>query len=260
MVFSIRSSIDQGFDVFFAWLPRVVGFLAVLLIGYVVAKVVGNLVQRATHRAGFDRTVHAGVGGDVIQRVVPAPSRLLGKITFWAIFLGALSIAASVLGIEALTTFVGAVWAYIPNVIAALLIFLVAGAIAAGVVALVQRTMGDTALGRIAATAVPILVMAIATFMILEQLKIAHDIVVATYILLLGAIALGAALAFGLGGRDVAARVLEGAYQKGLENKDQYKRELDQGAARARQEAQAQQARQQATATGSTTRPRPADG
>ena len=56
------------------------------------------------------------------------PSRLLGTIAFWVIFLSAISLAASVLHIKALTAFVGAVWAYLPNVIAALLIFVVAGA------------------------------------------------------------------------------------------------------------------------------------
>jgi hypothetical protein len=255
MLFSIRSSIDHGFDVFFAWLPRAIGFIAVVLIGYIIAKVVGNLVYRLTHRAGLDRTVHSGTGGNLIQRAVPNPSRLLGRIAFWALFLGALSIAASVLGIKALTSFVGAVWAYIPNVIAALLIFLIAGAVAAAVVTLVQRTMGDTPLGKIVATAVPILVMTIATFMILEQLKIAHDIVVTTYTLLLGAIALGAALAFGLGGRDVAARMLEGAYVKGQQNKELYKRDLDRGVERAKQEAQQVRQDVDTAPRGSTARP-----
>ena len=238
MLFSIHSSIDDGFSVFFAWLPRVVGFVAVLLIGYLIAKVVGNLVFRATHRAGLDRTVHSGAGGNLIQRAVPSPSRLLGRVTFWALFLGAVSIAASVLGIKALTVFIGAVWAYIPNVIAALLIFLVAGAIAAGVVGLVRRVMGDTSLGKIVAGVVPILVMTIATFMILEQLKIAPGIVKITYTALVGSIALASALAFGLGGREVASRMLEGAYEKGQENKEQFKRDLDRGASRAKSEVE----------------------
>ncbi len=238
LVASIRGSIDHGFSVFFGWVPHVLGFIAVLLIGWIIAKVLGKLAWKATHRAGLDRALHTGTGGNFVQRAVPAPSWLVGRIVFWAVFLGALSLAASVLGIAALTAFVGAIWAYLPNVLAAVLIFLVAGAISGAVVALVKRTMGETALGRIVAIVVPILVMTIATFMILEQLKIAHDIVVTTYTLLLGAIALGAALAFGLGGRDVAARMLEGAYQKGQENKDQMKRDLDQGASRAKAEVE----------------------
>jgi mechanosensitive ion channel-like protein len=238
LVASIRGSIDHGFSVFFGWVPHVLGFIAVLLIGWIVAKVLGKLAWKATHRAGLDRALHGGPGGNFFQRAVPGPSWLVGRIVFWAIFLGAVSLAASVLGIAALTAFVGAIWAYLPNVLAAVLIFLVAGAISGAVVAIVKRTMGETALGRIVATVVPILVMTIATFMILEQLKIAHDIVVTTYTLLLGAIALGAALAFGLGGRDVAARMLEGAYQKGQENKGQFRRDLDVGVSRAKSEVQ----------------------
>jgi hypothetical protein len=233
MLFSIRTSIDHGFSVFFGWVPHVLGFVAVLLIGWILARLLGRLAWRATQRAGLDRALHTGAGGNFVQRMLPAPSRLVGRIVFWAIFLGAVSLAAAVLGIAALTAFVGAIWAYLPNVLAAVLIFLVASAVASGVVALVRRTMGDTGLGKIVATAVPVLVLTIATFMILEQLKIAHDIVVTTYTLLLGAIALGSALAFGLGGRDVARQMLEGAYQKGQANRDQFRRDLNQGMSRA---------------------------
>lgn len=234
VLFSISDSIDQGFDVFFAWLPHVLGFIAILLIGWIIARVIGKLVAGVTNRAGLDRAVHSGTGGSFLQRVVPRPSHLVGRIVFWALFLSAISLAAAVLGVAALTAFVGAIWAYLPNVLAAVLIFLVASAIAGGVVTLVNRTMGDTPLGKIVATAVPVLVLTIATFMILEQLKIAHDIVVTTYTLVLGAIALASALAFGLGGRDVARQMLEGAYEKGQENKDQYRRDLDRGRTNAR--------------------------
>ncbi len=185
---SIGSSVRNAFVVFFAWLPHVIGAIAVLVIGYFVARLV-------------------------------------------AVF----SLAASVLGVAALTAFVGAVWAYLPNVVAAFLIFLVASALAGGIAAVVDRAMGDTSLGRIARAAAPVLIMAIAVFMILEQLKIATAIVTITYAALLGAIALGSALAFGLGGRDVAAQMLPGAYDKGRENSDQFKRDLDRGKERAQE-------------------------
>jgi hypothetical protein len=233
MLFSISDSVQRGFTVFFEWLPRLAGALLVLVIGYFVAKLIGKLLFRVLQRAGLDRTLHSGQGGNFVQRVTDSPSGLIGRIAFWAVFLGAISLAASVLGIAALTGFVAAIWAYLPNVVAALAIFLVAGAISAAVAGLVGRTMGDTPLGKIVATAVPIVVMSIAVFMILEQLKIATQIVTITYAAIWGAIALGSALAFGLGGRDVAARMLEGAYQSGQRNKAQFKRDLDQGMQRA---------------------------
>jgi hypothetical protein len=182
--------------------------------------------------------LHGGPGGNTVQRVVPSPSKLLGTIVFWAIFLATISLAASVLGIAALTAFIGAVIAYLPNVIVALLIFIVAGAVSAAVAGIAAKVMGDTGIGKVIATAAPILIMTIATFMILDQLKIAHNIVVITYAALLGAIALGSALAFGLGGREVAGQILQNAHQGVQENKDQWKNDLDQGVSRAKDEAQ----------------------
>ena len=61
--------------------------------------------------------------------------------------------------------------------------------------------------------------MAIAVFMILNQLRIATNIVTITYAALMGALALGMALAFGLGGRGVASRLLEDAYRRGEEER-----------------------------------------
>ena len=225
----ISDSVDRGYDEFFQWLPKLVGFLVIVLAGYIVAKVVGNIVTRLLKRAGFDRVLERGAGGSYVMRVITSPSDLLGTLAFWAVFFGAVSIAVDVLGIAALEDLVHAVWAYIPNVLAALLIFVVARAIAGGIAAIVDRTMGDTPTGGIVKTVAPVLVMAIATFMILDQLEIAPNIVTITYAALIGAVALGMALAFGLGGRDVASRLLESAYAKGQEVKDDVKQDVKQG-------------------------------
>ena len=234
----ISQSIQRMLTEFFAFIPEFLAAMAILIIGYFIARVIGNVVARVLGRAGLDTTATSGQTGAWVQKVTSSPSRLVGKLAFWAVFLGVISLAVSVLGINALTEFVGAIFAYLPNVIAAVLIFLVAGAIAAGVATLATKFMGDTPTGKVVATVAPILVMTIATFMILEQLKIAHDIVVTTYTLLLGAVALGSALAFGLGGRDVAARMLEGAYQKGQQNKEQIKQDFARGKEQAQREAQ----------------------
>jgi hypothetical protein len=226
----------NGFEGFFAFIPNLIGFLVVLIIGYIVAKVLANVATRVLARTGLDERLTRGQGGTFVSKVTERPSWLLGRIVFWALFLGVLAIAVPILGIAAFTNFVAAIFAYLPNVIVALLIFLVAGAIAAGAGALVARTMGDTPTGRVVGTVVPILIMAIAGFMILDQLMIAETIVTITYAALMGALALGAALAFGLGGRDVAARMLEGAYVKGQESKEQVRRDMQVGRERARQD------------------------
>ena len=230
--------IENGFTAIFAFIPELIAALIVLIIGYFVAKIVAGVISRLLHRAGADRALTQGQGGQYVSRVTRSPSKLLGRIVFWVLFLGVISLAVSVLGINALTNFVAAIFAYLPNVLAALLIFVVAGAVAAAVAGLVARLMGDTPTGKIVASVAPVLIMAIAAFMILDQLKIAEDIVQITYMALMGGLALALALAFGLGGRDVAGRMLDGAYMKGQESREQVRRDLQKGREQAREDAQ----------------------
>jgi hypothetical protein len=96
----------------------------------------------------------------------------------------------------------------------------VASGLAAGVTALIKNLMGDTASGKLLESIAPVIIMGIATFMILTQLRIAPVIVTITYAALIGSVALGSALAFGLGGRDVAARLLETGYEKAKDNRE----------------------------------------
>jgi hypothetical protein len=215
----VADSLQRGLDELVAFLPRLIGFLVILLIGWLIARAVRALLVKALQGVGIDRALSGGTAGPYVDRVMPnaRPSEVIGTIVFWFLFLGALAIAVSQLGIAALNNFVASIVAYLPNVAVAILIFVVAGAVAAAVGSLVTRTLGDTATGKIAAAAAPVLIMGIATFMILDQLNIAPAIVQITYIALVGSVALGLALAFGLGGRDVAARVLEDAYRDGRE-------------------------------------------
>ena len=237
----VGDSVQQGLDNLFAFLPRLIGFVLVLAIGYIIAKVVKGVLVRLLGKVGIDRALHSGSAGQYVNRVAPdlKPSGLIGSLAFWFLFLGAIAIAVSQLGIPALNNFVQAIGSYIPNIIAAVLIFVIAGAVAAAVGALVARTMGDTPTGKVVGSVVPVLVMAIATFMILNQLQIAPEIVTITYAALIGGVFLAMALAFGLGGRDVAARMLADAYDKGRQQRDTVKRDMQVGKERATAEAQA---------------------
>lgn len=217
----ISESIQQGIDDLIAFLPRLIGFLLILLIGYLVAKALEKVVALALEKVGTDRALASGSTGTYVERVIPdwSPSRAIGRVVFWFVLLGALSIAITSLGINALNDFLADVFGYLPNVVAAILIFVVAGALAGWLGRTASRLLGDTPTGKLAATALPVLVMAIAVFMILNQLRIATDIVTITYASLLGAVALGMALAFGLGGREVASRMLDDAYRRGQEER-----------------------------------------
>jgi hypothetical protein len=97
--------------------------------------------------------------------------------------------------------------------------------------------MGDTPTGKLVGSIVPTIVLVIGVFMVLNQLKIAEEIVTITFAVLMGSLGLGMALAFGLGGRQVAADLLNDAYDKGRENKDRVKRDFETGKERAKDQA-----------------------
>jgi hypothetical protein len=217
----ISESLQRGIDDLIGFLPRLIGFLLIVLIGYLVAKALSKVVALALEKLGTDRALTSGTSGEYVEKLAPdvSPSNLIGRVVFWFIMLGVLSIAISSLGIAALNDFLADVFSYLPNVVAAILIGVIAVAIAGAVARLVTSALGETPIGRLLATALPALVMAIAVFMILNQLRIATEIVTITYAAVMGALALGMALAFGLGGRDVASRMLEDAYRRGREER-----------------------------------------
>jgi hypothetical protein len=235
----VTTSLQQGLDSLFKFIPNLIGFLVILVVGYFIAKIVKKVIAALLDKVGLDDHLHSGQTGEYVERISPgaSPSKLIGSIAFWFIFLFVLSAAIGALQIPAVTAFMNQVLAYLPNVIVAVLIFVVAGVVAAAVAGLVAKTMGDTPTGKVVASVVPALVMGIAIFMILKQLQIAPEIVQITYTALIGALALGLALAFGLGGREVAAEMLRGAYQKGQEQKGQVKQDMQKGKERAQEAA-----------------------
>jgi hypothetical protein len=125
----------------------------------------------------------------------------------------------------------------------AVLIFVIAAAVGGAVAGLAHRTMGDTPTGDLVKTAAPALVLSVAFFMILTQLNIAPEIVQILFTAIVGALALGLALAFGLGGRNVAERLLEEAYQRGQEQRGQVRRDIETGKERGQRDVEQQRAR-----------------
>jgi small-conductance mechanosensitive channel len=235
----IKQSLQTGLDNLIGFIPNLIGFLVLLLVGFIVAKVVAGVVRKLLQKVGLDKQLHESDANKYVDRVLPgaSPSNGIGRVVFWLVFVFFVFAAIGALKIPAVTTFMNQVLAYLPNIIAAILIFVVAALVAGAVAAGVTKLMGDTPTGKIVAAIVPALVMVIALFMILDQLKIAESIVTIAFAATVGALALGLALAFGLGGRDVARRLLEDAYANGQRAKQQAKEDLQTGQARAQDAA-----------------------
>ena len=235
--FNIEDSFNNILNSVVEFLPELLGAIVLIVIGYFVGLLVKTIVAKLLRQVRFDRALHSSPAGNYVARLVDSPSRFIGKVTFWLVFLGFISMAVAVLDIPALNDFMAGIYGYLPHVIAAIVIFLVASAVSVAAVAFVRRVMGRTTLSKVVASVIPSLVMSIAVFMILDELMIAENIVTITYTALIGAVALGLALAFGLGGRDVAGRLLEQAYDASRNNAGTAKDEMRRAGANTKREA-----------------------
>jgi hypothetical protein len=232
--FDLTQELENVLGNIIAFLPNLLAALLILLVGGIIASVLAKLTQQVLRRVRFDRAVHSSPAGGTVSRVVESPSHFTGRIVFWLVMIGAISLAVAALNLPILNDLLAGIYSYVPNVLAAVLIFLVASAISAGAAAFISRVMGRTALAKVAAASVPAITMSIAVFMILNQLGIAKDIVNILFTAIVGAIALGLALAFGLGGRDVARGLLEQAVDTARTRKDNVKQEVGEAAENAR--------------------------
>jgi len=251
----IGESFQSATDGFFAFLPNLLGFLVILIIGFIIAKVVSAVVRKVLEKAGLDRHLHSSDANKYVEKVMPgaSPANGIARVVFWLIFIFFLFSAVGALKIPALTAFMSQVLAYLPNIIVAIFIFVIAALISGAVAGGVAKVMGETPTGKIVATIVPALVMVIAMFMILEQLQIAPEIVRIAFGAVMFALALGLALAFGLGGRPVAQQLLEDGYRKGQEQKEQVKADMAQGRDSAQSQAQDAQSGTSGHDTGGST-------
>ena len=234
----IGDSFQNTTDGIFGFLPNLVGFLLILLVGYIVAKVVAGIVGKLLEKVHLDRKLHESSARRYVDAVLPGASAANGiaRIVFWFIFIFFITAAIGALGIPAATGFMNDVLAYLPNVIVAILIFIVAALLSGAIAGAVVKFMGDTPTGKVVGTVAPAVIMTIAFFMILEQLQIAPEIVRIAFTAIMFALALGLALAFGLGGRELAADMLRQAKDKGADAAARVKQDASVGADRARDE------------------------
>src|SRR5688500_10507848 len=103
----IGESFNTAWERFFGFLPNLVGFLVLLLIGFIVAKLVSTAVQKVLEKVGLDRKLHESDANKYVDMVMSGakPSRGIARVVFWIIFAFFLFSAIGALGIPALTTF-----------------------------------------------------------------------------------------------------------------------------------------------------------
>ena len=204
--------LQNALSTFLSYIPQLIGALIILIIGYIVAKVLQAVVGRVLQAVGFDRWMERGGIKQFFDRAETnqTPVSILGQLVFWFVFIIALTMAADALGIPQVSVILGQLIAYIPSIIAAILILILAALLANFLAGIVRGATGSEMLSSIARYAV----IVYAAFAALTQLGIAVQLTSNTFLIVLGAVALAAAIAFGIGGREVARDIVEKAYNR----------------------------------------------
>src|SRR5919199_5625997 len=204
--------LQDALSTFLAYIPQLVGAIVILIVGYIIAKILQAIVTRVLRGIGFENWMERGGVKQFFDRARTdhTPSSILGLLVFWFVFIIAITMAADALGIRQISGFLNQLIAFIPSIIVAILILFLATLLANFESRIVRGATGSGIL----ATITQYVIIIYAAFAAITQLGIAVELTAPTFLILLGAVALAAAIAFGIGGREVARDIVEKAYNR----------------------------------------------
>jgi hypothetical protein len=209
---AIVNAFANALNLVLTFIPKLIGFLVILLVGWIVATALSKALTFLLRKIGFDRVAERIGLTRLEQRmgVTMDAAGLLGKIVYWFVFLIFLVPAVNALGLTTVSGILNTIIAYIPNVFVAILVLFL-GTLAATFVADIVR--GATASANIGnpnvfATIARFAIMGFAALVALEQLQIAPSLLNELFGAIVAAAAIAFGLAFGLGGQDTARRYL----------------------------------------------------
>ncbi|MBS0207904.1 MAG: mechanosensitive ion channel [Planctomycetes bacterium] len=215
---ALEASVNQALTQVITWTPKLVGMILVLVLGYFVARVLDRIVSALAQSLGLERAAESSglttsmrqVG---IERTVPW---IFGRLVFWLTMCVFLTAAFNILGMQAVSTAMDKVVAYIPHVLLATVVVVVGLLVATflrGVIATGADRIGLSYAEHLANGIYYVLALMTA-LAALDQLGVEFGLLQQMILIAFAAVALGFGLSFGLGGRDVMAGILAGYYTR----------------------------------------------
>lgn len=188
------------------FIPNIVIGLVIIVIGCMIGKLVGQIVTKLIASAGLDAKLQ-GLLDEKAQKFVL--SKVTGGVVYAVVVIFFVVEGLNVLRLDVLTNVGTFIIAYMPNVLAAVLIL--AAALIVG--SMVEKALRKNGVGTYA-TVAKVAINVVGVFMILSQLGIASAIVNDAFILIVAAVAVAFAIAFGIGGKEFAAKTLKKLEEK----------------------------------------------
>jgi hypothetical protein len=199
------------------YLPRAVVMLVIALAGWLIAYLLKVLVRSILGWTRFSKlSEHTGASQLLNQAALPSSSELLSRIVFWVAWVGFVLIGVSVLGIVGLQEYTARFFLFLPRLFAALVI-LFFGLLAAGFfsrAALLAAVNANFRASRLLSVSIRVFISIFTLSMAFEVLGVAEHTIMIAFGTAFGAVMLGLAIAFGLGGQDLAREFLEDRLDK----------------------------------------------
>ncbi len=203
---------------FIGFVPELIGAIIVFLIGWLISIGIGKLITEILRKIKFNRIFEKGGRKEALEKaeIKVDASAFIGAIFKWVLMIVFLLAAVEILGFVQFASFLTSVLAYLPNVIVAALIFVVAIIIADILEKIVRAAVEGVKVGygRLVGAIVRWSIWVFAILAILLQLKIAPDLIQTIVTGVIALIVIAGGIAFGLGGKDIAAETLRDLKEK----------------------------------------------
>lgn len=203
---------------FMTALPRVFAALIVLLIGWIIARLLSRGIERLLTAVKFNKLADKVGANDMLARanVTMTPAALIGKFIYWIIILVVIITASDTVGWTAVSTEISKLLSYLPQLLAAIVFFIIGFYIVTFIrdlVAGATRSLGISA-GRIISAVVYYLLLFIVTLTALNQAGVDTSIITSNMLVIVGSVMLAAAISYGFASRDVLANILAGFFNR----------------------------------------------
>jgi len=225
---ALATSLATALSLFLGAIPRIIGFLVILIIGWIISGLLAAGVAALLRAVRFnDLAQRSGISGFVQSMGLRTDTAgVLANIVKWFVRLIVLVVAFDALGLPAVSAVLQQFLLWIPNLVVAVVILVIAGLAANALGNLIRGATAQAGFDNpdLLATITRVAVWSFGIVVAVNQIGIARELVNTLFMGFIGALALAAGLAFGLGGRETAAQIVDNWYRRGRANQPKMER------------------------------------
>ena len=223
IISELMQALHQLARAFAHFLPRLIVMLILVFVGWVIAAVIRGLLRSILRLIKFDKlSQNAGASQLLTKAALPSATEVLSRFAFWVAWLGFILLGVSVLGIMGLQEQVARFFIFLPRLFVAMFIMFF-GLLAASFfsrAALLAAVNANVPSPRLLSLALRSVIIVFVLSIAFEELGLAEQTMLVAFGIGFGALMLGLAIAFGMGGRDLARRFLEKRFVRGRKDEN----------------------------------------